>query len=303
MDLEQLRSFERIVRTGSFSRAAWELGIAQPTISARVQALEQAVGGPLFVRGGRRATLTDLGASFLPYARRALALLHEGVAAAQQSQAGERGRVTLGLLESLSGSFLGPALADYSAAQPHVSMLVLAGRHEAMLENLLDGVVELALIAWPCREAVDMPFEVLLTLREPVVCVVARSHGLARVASVSEEELLHEAQPFLLLRWWQTTPTIITQLAGRASHVIDVPMDTSRMMVAGGKAVGFFPWMQVADGLASGELVQLKINGLAPLQRDSALVRLPRDLPLSAAAQRFVATLRERGQQLGLVVD
>ena len=78
MDVDQLIAFERIVREGSFSRAAWELHIAQPTISARIQALEHELGGPLFVRNSRRVSLTERGASFLPYARRALAALTEG---------------------------------------------------------------------------------------------------------------------------------------------------------------------------------------------------------------------------------
>lgn len=71
MDVDQLIAFDRIVREGSFSRAAWELHIAQPTISARIQALEQEVGGPLFARSSRKISLTALGTSFLPYARRA----------------------------------------------------------------------------------------------------------------------------------------------------------------------------------------------------------------------------------------
>ena len=79
MDTDQLRTFERIVREGSFSRAAWSLDLAQPTVSARVHALEQAVGGPLFARSGRGVVLTDLGASFLPFARRALEVLDAGV--------------------------------------------------------------------------------------------------------------------------------------------------------------------------------------------------------------------------------
>ena len=51
MDIEQLIAFERIAREGSFSKAAWLLGIAQPTISARIQGLEREVGGMVFKRG------------------------------------------------------------------------------------------------------------------------------------------------------------------------------------------------------------------------------------------------------------
>ena len=63
MNIEQLIAFDRIVREGSFSRAAWVLQIAQPTISARIQALEQAVGGALFTRNNRSVVLTERGVS------------------------------------------------------------------------------------------------------------------------------------------------------------------------------------------------------------------------------------------------
>src|SRR5689334_15702431 len=91
VDTEQLATFARIVREGSFSRAARALDLAQPTISARIQALEQEVGGPLFTRGGRTVTLTARGESFLPYAQRALAVLSEGIDAARLVESGQRG--------------------------------------------------------------------------------------------------------------------------------------------------------------------------------------------------------------------
>ncbi len=68
--------------------------------------------------------LTDLGLTFLPYAQRALRILREGIDAAHQSQSGQRGRVTIGVLESLSGSFLGPALAHFHIAAPTVEVVV-----------------------------------------------------------------------------------------------------------------------------------------------------------------------------------
>ena len=111
MDVDQLMAFDRIVREGSFSRAARGLQIAQPTISARIQALEQAVGGPLFARSSRRISLTALGVSFLPYARRALDVLSEGVEAARQAEGGQRGRMTIGTLGSLTGDFRCPGIS------------------------------------------------------------------------------------------------------------------------------------------------------------------------------------------------
>src|SRR3982751_957827 len=99
MQLDQLVAFDRIAREGTFSRAAMALGLGQPAVSARILALEDAVGGTLFVRG-RTLRLTALGESFLPFARRALEVLPEGVEASRLAQIGERGSVRIGVLGS-----------------------------------------------------------------------------------------------------------------------------------------------------------------------------------------------------------
>jgi DNA-binding transcriptional LysR family regulator len=303
MDTEQLLTFERIVREGSFSRAALSLGLAQPTVSARIQALEQTVGGPLFMRGGRAVTLTDLGHSFLPYARRALEVLDAGVEAARQAQVGQRGRVSIGTLESLSGSFLGPTLARFHAAHPDVDVLVRAGRQAELVELLLDGVIGLALLAAPIVGALAADLDVLLTMREPVVLATAPSHPLARRSAVDQETLLALAQPFLVLRWWLALPPSLERLARRAQPAVDVPMDTARQMVLSGVGAGFFPWMQVADFLAAGQVSVVEITDLDPIDRVSVLVRRVGGAPPGPAASALVAAIRERATTLGLLVN
>jgi DNA-binding transcriptional LysR family regulator len=301
MDTEQLITFDRIVREGSLSRAAWALGVAQPTISARLQALERAVGGPLFVRGGRGVLLTDLGASFLPYARRAIEVLDAGVEAARQAQAGERGRVTIGALESLSGAFLGPALAQFHAEHPHVEIVVRAGRHEQIAELLFDGVIALALIAWPCPDTLAASLEPLLTMREGVVLVAAPGHPLAQRELVDVARVAAEARPFVVLRWWLTLPGPVDRLAQQAGQTVDVPMDTGRQMVLSGIGAGFFPWMQVADLLRSGQLSEVAVRGIPPLVRDSALVRRIGAAPLGPAGRALAAIIQARATRLGLL--
>ena len=74
MTVDQLVAFERVAREGSFSRAAVALGLGQPAVSARILALEDELGGSLFVRA-RSIRLTGLGTSLLPYVRRALEVL------------------------------------------------------------------------------------------------------------------------------------------------------------------------------------------------------------------------------------
>ena len=66
MEMHQLRYFVAIARTGTFSRAAVQCRVAQPSLSQQIQKLESEVGERLFERTQRRAILTPAGALFLP---------------------------------------------------------------------------------------------------------------------------------------------------------------------------------------------------------------------------------------------
>lgn len=299
MDVDQLIAFQRVVREGSFTRAALALGIGQPAVSARIQALEAAVGGALFTRG-RRVALSALGEVFLPFARRATEVLDEGMASTRLAHDGHRGRVTLASLGSLAGGLVAPAIAGMIRSHPDVEWLVRSGNHEAVLALLWDGIVELGVIAWPSPEAIAAELVRVVVWREPVVLVVAPRHPLASRRTVVRDDIARLAQPFLRLRWWRTHHVEIDRIAERARRSIEVPMETARALALRGVAAGFFPRTYIADELAAGTLVALTVRDMAPLSRDSALVRRPRvaAAPVIAAT---IAALRAQAERLGLV--
>ena len=299
MDVDQLTAFQRVVREGSFTRAALALGIGQPAVSARIQALEAAVGGPLFTRG-RRVALTALGEVFLPFARRATEILDEGIASTRLAHGGQRGRVTLAALGSLAGGLVGPAMAAMIQDHPEVEWLVRSGSHETVLGLLWDGIVELGVIAWPSPEAIAAELIRVAVWREPVRLVAAPDHPLARRRRVTRDDIARLARPFLRLRWWRTHHPEVTRIADRAARSIDVPMETARHLALRGMAVGFFPRTYIADELAAGSLVAITVRDLAPLWRDSALVRKPR-VTIAPVITATLGALQAQAEQLGLV--
>lgn len=298
MDLDQLVAFERVVREGSFSRAAYSLHIAQPTLSARIQALERVIGGALFSRSNRRVSLTERGANFLPYARRALELLSDGVEAVRQSESGERGRMAIGALHSLTGGFIAPALVEFHRRYPKVQCLVEDGNHEHVIEMLSDGLVEIGFVTWPCIHPPMADLVPLLHLREPVVLVASAKHPLAKRRKITLNDIETMGDPFMLLRWWEVTPAQLSHIALRAKSLVDVPMDTGRHLLRHSEAIGFFTRAYIHTELAVGDVVELSISDLPPLFRDSALVRLARNESLSAAALQFVGLLQARAKTL-----
>lgn len=297
MDIDQLLAFERIVREGSFSRAAWSLNITQPTISARIQALEQDVGGPLFIRGGRRVALTERGESFLPYAQRALEVLAEGVEAARLTQVGQRGRVTVGILPSLAVGFLASAIARFHRSHPHVGLFVRTGHSDLIMEMLHDGIVKVGLITWPFFNADLTP---LLHFREPLVLVVPAGHQLAGRGPVTLEEVMRMGGPFLLVHWGSGMNPVLSRIDTQIGPAVEVPIETVQYLLRRGIGASFLTRTLVMDDLAAGRLVEVTVADLPPLCRESTLVRLNRGGALPPAVADFVAVLREEADGLAM---
>ncbi len=302
MDFQQLTAFDRIVREGSFSRAARELNIAQPTISARVQALEQAVGGTLLSRSNQGVALTALGVSFLPYARRALAAMVEGTAAVQEAQQGLRGRVAIGVLGSLARYLLAPALVRFQASHPTVECNVRANDHWQLIELLYDGVVELAIITWPCVQPLTTDLRPLLLFREQTPFVLPRQHPFASRATLTQSEIAAADDiRFLPLRWWQITPPVIAQLAARAQLTAHVPSEVALYLLQEGHGWGFVPQGYIAQELLRGTVVTVPVADLAPLYRESALVQLDRQKALSPATVALIRSIQTEAARLAIL--
>jgi DNA-binding transcriptional LysR family regulator len=142
MDIADLRLLDAVAVTGSFSAAAAELRLSQPSVSARIAAVERAVGAPLFVRDSRGARLTPAGDRYLGYARRSLALLVEGgrAAAAEPTHA----EIRVGVPASYAAG-LAPALAD-AATACRLTLSLRASHSRELRADLRDSRIDLALV-------------------------------------------------------------------------------------------------------------------------------------------------------------
>jgi len=299
MDRLQLVTFELIVREGSFSRAAQALNVSQAAISGRIQALETELAGPLFVRGGRRVTLTEAGESFLPYARRALAVLAEGVEAAKGAQSGQYGRVTIGAVDSISDGLLVPVVARYRATHPYVRLSVRTGHTPQILRELADGIVRLGLVTWDYLTG-TVEVEVLARFREPLVAVVAPGHALTRHRSLTVAEVVEGAQPFHETVWGTSDDARIAPASGRGWDENELPHGLMRQLILRGTGCGFLPETLVSDDLAHGRLVALPVSDAAGIARELALVRHAQGNDLPSAVLDFLDLVRGEAIRLGM---
>ena len=284
MDIDQLLAFERIAREGSFSRAARHLDITQPSISARIQALEQEVGGPLFVRGGRKLALTERGESFLSYAQRALEVLNEGIEAARLSESGQRGRLTVGTMQSLAGGFLAEAIIEFHDKHPQVSFFVRTGHSEQVIEMLYDGLVKLGLISWPVY---NPDLAELLHFRERLVLVAPADSALARRRVVRLEDANKARGHLLIISWGPSTRAFMARIREQAGPMAELPIETVRYILLSGLGAAFVTRASMAEELRSGKIAEVEVEDLPPTYRESALVCLKRNLPLNALLRDF----------------
>src|SRR6202049_2258338 len=114
MEIHQLRYFCAVAETNSFSRAAVQTHVSQPSLSQQILKLEDELGARLFDRLGRSVRLTELGKTFLPRARAVLRELEaaRGDVAEQKDSVG--GSVTIGVIPTVPPYFLPPRRTRFS---------------------------------------------------------------------------------------------------------------------------------------------------------------------------------------------
>ncbi|HEX6543248.1 MAG TPA: LysR family transcriptional regulator [Ktedonobacterales bacterium] len=289
MTLDQLETFISIARTHSFSRAAVLLGLAQPTLSGRISALEGELGSQLFLRHGHTLEMSEAGRALLPYAERMLALRTEGISEVHRLRMGGLGRLALGANLSAS-QYLVPGLIElFHRQHPEVPIRVRTSTSPALMESLLDGVVQLAI----CSQAqIDPRAQVLWSYSDPLLLVASGSHPLARLGECSRADLAHhtilstQAGPTRLGLRYVLPPSDETPIAIEANAG-----EVMTQLLRRGLGVTVLPALAIWGELARGELVSIRVRDAALPTYDVALVQWS-GRSLSPAASAFAEMVR-----------
>jgi LysR family nitrogen assimilation transcriptional regulator len=145
-DLKQLQLFTAVAEFGSFSRAAVALSVSQPVISRQIKALEEELGVSLLYRNGRGIVLTEAGKLLENYASAILEQASRAKTELAALRSNPRGTIVIGMPPSVGVVLTAPLVRSFRGAFPQISMRVMEGFSGHLLEWLVMGKIDVAVL-------------------------------------------------------------------------------------------------------------------------------------------------------------
>jgi DNA-binding transcriptional LysR family regulator len=193
IELRHLRYFLAVAQTLHFSKAAQNIGIAQPPLSQQIKRLEHLLGHRLFERTTRGVKLTLAGQLLAERARSTLEKVQDDLAQVRRLGRGEEGTLTVGFSGSVMFTELPAAIEGYRRRYPKVELRLRELATSAQIAALLNGTLDLAFMRDGDPTA---GIEIKAWLEERYVAVLPDAHPLAGKRLLRIRDLRKE--PFVL---------------------------------------------------------------------------------------------------------
>lgn len=250
MELHQLRYFCAVAETNSFSRAAEQSHVSQPSLSQQIMKLEDELGARLIDRLGRSVRLTELGKTFLPRARAVLRELEAAKGDVVEQRESVGGTITVGVIPTVAPYLLPAQLSSFSRKFPQAQLTVVEEITPILLERLRAGSIDVAILALPIR---GHEFESFPLLTERLFAALPKKHKLAKRRSLALKDL--RAEPFLLLRdghcFRDTTIAACDRARLHPQIIFESGQFSSLLaMVGTGMGISIVPAMAIEKGLS-----------------------------------------------------
>ena len=245
MEFQQMRYVCAIADTGSFSRAAEQCQVAQPSLSQQILKLEDDLGAKLFDRLARGIRLTEAGRAFLPHARAVLSQLDAARSSVQDKFADTHGSVTVGVIPTIAPYWMPRCTSSFVRQYPQAKLRVVEEKTPDLVEALRSLAIDLAILAVPLRQK---DFQLSPILTEPLYAVLPVDHSLARAPSLALRELRGES--FVMLRDGHCFRDLSISACSRARITPRITFESDQFssifgLVAAGIGVSIAPEMAI----------------------------------------------------------
>lgn len=241
MDLLQIKYFQTVARLEHMTRAAGELQVAQPALSATIAKLEHDLGVPLFNRTGRNIVLNEYGKSFLKRANRILRELEEGRQEISDLLGSESGYISFSStsLNKQFADFIGTFASLYPKVNFHITQIADEDVKLRLLESEeIDFAFVNTILKHPGISTISLA-------EENIFLAVSSKHPLAGRNAIFLKELMHE--PFVSMKTNHGLQKFCDELCQKNGFTPKIICECSESsavinLVAAGLGVSFFPY-------------------------------------------------------------
>jgi DNA-binding transcriptional LysR family regulator len=295
--LHQLTVFETTARHGSFTRAAEELFITQPTVSSQIKQLTKAVGLPLFEQLGKRLYLTEAGKELLATCHDIFERLDNFKMKIADLKGTKQGKLEIAAITTAK-YFIPRLLGSFCRQYPGVDISLNVTNHQQIQRLMMENQDDLYIMSQP-PEDIDLctqPF-----LDNPLVVLAPRSHPLVGCHNVPIQRLSDE--PFIMRETGSGTRQAVQQLFAQHNVSVKVRLELGsneaiKQAIAGGLGISVLSQHSVFAEGALGELAILDVQHF-PIQRRWYVAYLA-GKQLSVIAQTFLEYLLDESKKIAV---
>ena len=186
LDIHQLKIFTKVAELKSFSRAAQEMYLTQPTVSQHMSSLESYLGTKLFDRLGKEVALTKAGEILYRYAKQITALRGEAQQALAHFLGKKTGHLVLGA-STIPGEYILPTLlGQFKITYPEIKITLRIGDTKEIIGELLGGTIEFGIVG---ARVTHNRLKYSTFVEDELIVVVPKGHRWWQKKSIDVQEL------------------------------------------------------------------------------------------------------------------
>jgi DNA-binding transcriptional LysR family regulator len=301
IDFRHLETFCRIAGSKSFSKAADDLFLTQPTVSGHILSLEQSLSLRLLDRTSRGVRLTKAGEVFLKYASKLLSFRKDLLNALSEFSQGIRGDLSLGA-STIPGEYLLPRLmGDFKREHSHLTISLKIADTKEIVQYVLQDSVEYGIVGAELNHP-SLHYEKYD--EDEIIAVAPSNHPLTRKKRVNLEELLKE--PWIVREEGSGTQIALEKVLkkkGKSLKQFNVAMEmgSTSSVKEGVKAelgLAFISARATEEEVRQGTLSRIDVEGIGPIFRQIYIVS-HRGRTLSPIGMEFLRFLKRKKREMG----
>lgn len=288
--LRQLQYAVAVAESLSFRKAAERCYVSQPSLSAQLAQMEQALGLCLFERDKRKVLVTTAGREFIERARLILRAIDDLVALARRSSDPLSGTLSIGVIPTISPHLLPRLTPALRKAYPCLSVRWVEDKTKILMQNMEAGTIDAALLALEA-DIGDVEREIIAW--DPFVLAAPRGHPLAaKAAKLGATEL--RGATMLVLQDEHCFGEQAAAFCADKNVYIDslraTSLTTLVQMVAAGVGVTLIPALALPHEVTGGTLCVRRFAGDAPGRTIGLVWR--KQYPFADSLRQVAATIR-----------